>query len=200
MDLVNLGNEKFVEKQQGGFKDENLFTPDPAKGQNGVYKAGIRFIPWWKDSQQSMYKKYQAILTHPITNDRFFCECPSTIKESSILWDLDTLLRNKLRNKVDLDIVTEIKKNFNRYMNIYSPIYIIKDLQDSSLDGTIKLYAYGHTIMKNIEKLLKPESLGMGAVRKIDPFSLTQGKDFHAIVGKKNKSCSYYCPYDYRWR
>jgi len=187
MDLGNLKNDNFVQKQHEGFRDENLFTPDPAKGQNGVYKAGIRYIPWWKDPNNSMYKKYQAILTHPLTKEKFFVECPSTIRQSSILWDLDTLLRNKIRNHIDENLAKEIKVNFNRYMNVYAPVYIIKDMQDSTLNGKIKLWPFGITILKQIEKQIEPESLGIGVVKSINPFSMLEGKDYFCIVSKKNK-------------
>ena len=38
------------------------FVADPAKGQNGTYKAIGRFLPWWKNLDLSKYKKDKSVL------------------------------------------------------------------------------------------------------------------------------------------
>ena len=191
MDLLNLNNDKFVDNKGEGYSDENLLQPNPQKGQNNTYKAVFRWLPYWKNTDQSKYKKYVAVLTNPLTKDKLAVDCPSTVKKSSVLWTIDIMLRNKEKDKIDLDVVNEIKKNFNRFMNFYSPIYIYKDPQDTALEGTIKIYNFGHQIDKMIQTELNPED-ELIAAKKINPYSLIEGKDFLLVVKQKTRKFKTY--------
>lgn len=185
-DLFNLNDNDFSGKPAGARKtDENLYNPGPDQGQNGIYKSIFRFIPWAADPKQSRYKKYAAKLTNPLTNEKLYIDCPSTTGASSILWTLDTELK---RLKTDEpQIVEEIQKYFNRYYNYYSCVYIKKDPQFPALEGKIKVYAYGYTIDNLIQQEINPES-ELVTIKKINPFSLTEGKDFVLVVKRKTKA------------
>ena len=94
-DLFNLNPNDFSGSAGSTRKvDENLYNPGPDQGQNGVYKSIIRFIPWAQDPSKSKYKKYSAKLQNPLTNEKLFVDCPSTTGAPSILWSLDTELKN----------------------------------------------------------------------------------------------------------
>jgi hypothetical protein len=186
-DLFNLNLDDFSGKSQSTARkiDENMYNPGPDQGQNGIYKSIVRFIPWAQDTSKSRYKKYAAKLTNPLTNERLYVDCPSTTGSSSILWSLD--LELKRLSTEEPAIVEEIKKYFNRYYNYYSCVYIKKDPQFPNLEGQIKVYSYGYTIDNLIQQEINPES-ELVVTQKINPFSLTEGKDFVLVIKRKTKS------------
>jgi len=190
MDLLNLNHDDFVDNGTGNsFSDPDMFRPNPAKGKEGTYKAVLRYLPWWKNPKESKYKKYSAILTHPVTREKLFVDCPSTVKgKFSILWTIDRLLRDRKNEKRDLDLVDEIGANFNRYYNYHSPVFVVKDPQVRENEKKIFIYNYGYTIEQIQQKLLKPEEIDDDMIsEKINPFSLTDGKDFLLVARKKSK-------------
>lgn len=185
-DLFNLNIDDFSGASKNQRKtDENIYNPGPDQGQNGIYKSVIRFIPWAADPSKSRYKKYSAKLINPLTNEKLYVDCPSTNGASSILWSLDTQLK-KLANE-EPQIVEEIKKYFNRYYNYYSCVYIKKDPQYPTLEGQIKIYSYGYTIDNLIQQEINPEA-ELVTTQKINPFSLTTGKDFVLVIKRKTKA------------
>lgn len=186
-DLFNLNPDDFSNKSSFAARkiDENMYNPGPDQGQKGVYKSVIRFIPWAGDPKKSRYKKYAARLVNPLTNEKLYIDCPSTTGASSILWSLDLELK-RLKNE-EPQIVEEIQKYFNRYYNYYSCIYIKKDPQFPQLEGKIKVYSYGYTIDNLIQQEINPES-ELVTTQKINPFSLTQGKDFVLVIKRKTKA------------
>lgn len=185
-DLFNLNIDDFSGASKNQRKtDENIYNPGPDQGQNGIYKSVIRFIPWAADPSKSRYKKYSAKLINPLTNEKLYVDCPSTNGASSILWSLDTQLK-KLKNE-EPQIVEEIQKYFNRYYNYHSCVYIKKDPQFPSLEGQIKIYSYGYTIDNLIQQEINPEA-ELVTTQKINPFSLTAGKDFVLVIKRKTKA------------
>lgn len=185
-DLFNLNPDDFTGRPGGARKvDENLFNPGPDQGQNGVYKAIMRFIPWAQDPSKSKYKKYSAKLQNPLTNEKLFVDCPSTTGAPSILWSLDLALKNLKESEPQ--IVEDIKKYFNRYYNYYSCVYIKRDPQFENFEGKIKVYSFGYGIDNLIQQELHPES-DLVVEQSINPYSLTEGKDFVLVVKRKTKS------------
>lgn len=186
-DLFNLNPENFTNAAPTRKVDENIYDPSPDQGQNGTYKAIIRFIPWASatDARQSRYQKYSAKLVNPLTNEKLYIDCPSTIGAPSILWQVDSAIKEL--SKEEPAIADELKKYFNRYYHYYSCVYIKKDPQHPELDGTIKIMPYGYTIDNLIQQELNPES-DLITAQRINPFSLLQGKDFVLVVKRKTKS------------
>ena len=185
-DLFNLNTDDFTGKAASQRKtDDNIYNPGPDQGQNGIYKSIIRFIPWVGDPSKSKYKKYAAKLINPLTNERLLVDCPSTNGSPSILWSLDMELKKLATDEPS--IVEEIKKYYNRYYNFYSCIYIKKDPQYPNMEGKIKIYSYGYTIDNLIQQEINPESELM-TVQKVNPFSLTAGKDFVLVIKRKTKA------------
>jgi hypothetical protein len=186
-DLFNLNLDDFSGKSSTNARkvDENMYNPGPDQGQNGIYKSVIRFIPWVTDPSKSRYKKYAAKLINPLTNEKLYVDCPSTTGASSILWTLDLELK-RLKNE-EPSIVEEIQKYFNRYYNYYSCVYIKKDPQFPQLEGKIKVYSYGYTIDNLIQQEINPEN-ELVTTQKINPFSLTTGKDFVLVIKRKTKA------------
>lgn len=198
MDLLNLNEEDFKSPQGSGFSDNQKLIPDIKKG-NGIYKAVIRYLPYWENPKLSKYRKYSAILTHPVSNDKMFLDCPSTrnietgeMHGPSILWTIDTLLRDKKKNNQDLDLVEEMRKWFNRYFNFTSPVYVYKDPQVKENEGKILVYSYGSKIENMHEALMNPEAVDesdpelakYANITKCNPYSLVKGMDFFLVVKK----------------
>lgn len=186
-DLFNLNIDDFSGKSQNQQRktDENLYNPGPDQGQNGIYKSVIRFVPWAEDTAKSRYKKYTAKLINPLTNERLYIDCPSTNGKSSILWSLDTELK-KLKTE-EPTVFEEISKYFSRSYSYYSPVYIKKDPQFPQLEGQIKIFPYGYTLDNLIQQEINPED-ELVTTQRINPFSLTQGKDFILVIKRKTKS------------
>jgi len=186
-DLFNLNLDDFSGKSSSAGRkvDDNMYNPGPDQGQNGIYKSVIRFIPWVTDPTKSRYKKYAAKLINPLTNEKLYVDCPSTTGASSILWTLDLELK-RLKNE-EPSIVEEIQKYFNRYYNYYSCVYIKKDPQFPTMEGKIKIYSYGYTIDNLIQQEINPEQ-ELVTTQKINPFSLTTGKDFVLVIKRKTKA------------
>jgi hypothetical protein len=188
MDLLNLDDKQFAQAPRESFVDPDMYVMDPAKGQQGVYKGVGRFLPWWKDPNGSKYRKNVVMLTNPLSKDRLVVDCPSTISQPSVLWALDKMLKDREKNNVDIDLVKEIRESFSRFLNFYSPFYIYKDMQQSALENQIKILNFGITIDKLIQKELNPEDADLNPnAKKINPYSLTEGKDFLFVVKKKSK-------------
>jgi len=188
MDLLNLDDKQFSQAPRESFVDPDAYVMDPAKGQQGVYKGVGRFLPWWKDPNGSKYRKNAVMLTNPLSKDRLFIDCPSTVNLPSVLWALDKMLKDRENNKVDLDLVKEIRESFSRFLNFYSPFYIYKDMQQPAMENQIKILNFGITIDKLIQKELNPEDADLNPnAKKINPYSLLDGKDFLFVVKKKSK-------------
>lgn len=170
--------------------DRDTFNPNPAKGANNTYAAAIRFLYWWEDPlNSSWYKKHSVILTNPISKEKLYIDCPSSIpNRQSILWTLDLMIGKRVKEKRDMDLVGAIKENFNRYYNYYSPVYIIKDPHVPENNNTIKIYPYGFTIYDMVDKLRNPTAVeGFAPSAKVEPFSFLAGKDFMVVVKKGTK-------------
>lgn len=190
MDIFNLNADDFISQQTQKVRniDENLFDPDVAQGQNGVYKAVLRFIPWpgAKSLDEIMYKKYSVKLVNPLTRERFWVDDPSTAGKSSIFWTLDTKL--KALEKEEPQLVDEIKKNFSRSYKYYSLVYIKKDPQNPQNEGKIKVFPFGHGIWTMIDQQRNPQDADLGGSQKVEPFSLLKGKDFLYVAKKKTQN------------
>ena len=183
-----MDDKQFSQQQRESFVDPDLYNPDPAKGQQGVYKGVGRFLPWWKDPNSSKLRKNIVLITNPLSKDRLSVDCPSSVNKPSVLWALDKMLRDRDNNKVDLDMVKEIREYFNRYLNFYSPFYIFKDPQMPALENQVKIISFGVTFDKLIQKELNPEDAELNPnARKINPYSLVAGKDFLVVIKKKSK-------------
>lgn len=166
--------------------DENIYDPNPDLS-GGIYKSVFRFIPNLRDKDVSKYTKYSAKIYNPITKTSVIVDCPSNEGKPSVLWTLSTIL-GKLY-KEEPSVVKEINENFSRWYTHHSYVYISKDPQLSSLEGSIKVFKYRAQINELIEHQIKPEEDGLvEGVSACQPFHLLEGKDFLCVVGKKTKN------------
>ena len=149
-DIFNLDANDFVEKTET--RESELFKPDPKKGKDNVYKALVRFIPFHKDPKKSKVKKYSYWLTDPLTGDGFSVDCPSSINQKSILQD--TFWKLKKSPSV---AEQKLSEKFKRRENYYALVQILKDEQDPSAVGKIKVFKFGQKLNNILQSELQPE-------------------------------------------
>jgi hypothetical protein len=160
-DIFNLNAEDFVEKAES--RESELYKPDPKKGKDNVYKSLIRFVPFHKDPKKSKVKKYSYWLTDPLTSEGFSVDCPSSINQKSIIQDTYWKLK-----KSPSVAEQKLAEKFKRRENYYALVQILKDDQDPSLVGKIKVMKFGQKLNNIIQSDLQPE-YGK-AYNPFDPF------------------------------
>lgn len=149
-DIFNLDANDFVEKTES--RESELYKPDPKKGKDNIYKSLIRFVPYHKDPKKSKIKKYAYWLTDPLTSESFSVDCPSSVNQKSIVQD--TYWKLKKSPSVSEQKLAE---KFKRRENYYALVQIIKDDQDPSLVGKIKVLKFGQKLNNIIQGELQPE-------------------------------------------
>jgi hypothetical protein len=149
-DIFNLNADDFVEKTET--RESELYKPDPKKGKDNVYKALIRFVPFHKDPKKSKVKKYSYWLTDPLTGESFSVDCPSSINQKSIIQDTYW----KLKKSASV-AEQKLADKFKRRENYYALVQILKDDQDPSLVGKIKVLKFGQKLNNIIQSELQPE-------------------------------------------
>jgi len=164
---VELSSDKTTSKA-GEYK------PSADRGQNGVYKAVIRFVSWWQDPQHSYTSKWSCWLVDPMTNRGRLIDCPSTIGKPSPLQDMFFKLRKS-------ESVQEQKKSeiFSRKPVYSAVIQVIKDVQNTEAEGKLFIYTFGKKIFEKYEAEKKPVIGEPG-----EPFDLLDGKAFALVITK----------------
>ena len=156
----------------GGSKVE--YNPSSEKGQGGVYKSVIRFIPWWQNPNNSISEKWVCWLVDPITDKGKYVDCPSSIGKPSVLQDMFFKLRKS-------ESVQEQKKSeiFSRRHSFAALIQVIKDEQNKELEGKVMVWKFGKKVWDKINAEKKPV---IGDPH--EPFDLLDGKAFAVVVSK----------------
>ena len=149
-DIFNLDANDFVEKTET--RESELYKPDPKKGKDNVYKALIRFVPFHKDPKKSKVKKYSYWLTDSLTSESFSVDCPSSINQKSIIQDTYWKLK-----KSPSVAEQKMADKFKRRENYYALVQILKDDQDPSMVGKIKVLKFGQKLNNIIQGELQPE-------------------------------------------
>lgn len=149
-DIFNLNAEDFVEKTET--RESELYKPDPKKGKDNVYKALVRFVPFHKDPKKSKVKKYSYWLTDPLTGESFSVDCPSSINQKSIIQDTYWKLK-----KSPSVAEQKLADKFKRRENYYALVQILKDDQDPSTVGKIKVLKFGQKLNNILQSELQPE-------------------------------------------
>jgi hypothetical protein len=164
-----------VEIKEQNLKNTDEYNAGAEKGQGGVYKAIIRFIPWWQDpTHGSIQEKWVAWIEDPLTQKGRAVDCPSSVGKPSLLQDMYWKLKKSdnisMQKKADI---------FSRRHTFASLIQVIKDQQQPELEGKILIYRYGVKIWEKINAELKP-LIG----EKHDPFDIVNGKIFGLVITK----------------
>lgn len=175
-DIFDFSTEDIKDSTSVGSLDQDLYKPSPENGRNGSYSSIVRFIPWWKDSKNSIVKKWTVFLEDPVSGKKRTVDCPSTVNEKSVLRDMFFKLykSNSVREK-------ELAEKFKRKRACYSLVYIIKDENRPELEGKIMILRFGQKILDKVINEMAPP-LGGRPRKPFDPFT---GRPFSLIVTKK---------------
>jgi len=170
-----LFNPNVEIKEPASKNSADEFSASADKGQGGVYKAIIRFVPWWKNpTHGSIQEKWVGWIEDPITQKGKAVDCPSSIGKPSILADMYWKLKKS--DNIAMQKKAEI---FSRRHTFASLIQVIKDQQQPELEGKILVYRYGIKLWEKINAELKP-LIG----EKHDPFDIINGKIFGLVITK----------------
>ena len=159
------------------------FRPNPKKGQNGEFKAIVRFLPSPKDPvNKSIISKYYAYIKHPVSQVSMNIDCPSTVGQPDPIQNTFFTLRNSSN-----PVLQENSKQFSRKQQSVSLIQVISCQSDPSIVGKILVWKYGIKIHEKIKAEIQPP-MGEGH----NPFNLFTGRPFSVSV----KEVSGYSNYD----
>ena len=155
-------------------KNTEEYQPTADRGQNGVYKSVVRFVPWWSNPNNSISDKWVCWLVDPISNRGRSVDCPSTVGKQSILQDMFFKLRKSesVQEKAKAQI-------FSRRRSFAALIQVIKDDQNKDLVGKILVWKFGIKVWEKINAEKKPV---IGEPH--EAFDLLDGKAFAVVVTK----------------
>lgn len=164
-----------VEVKEQSSKNADEYSPSADKGTGNVYKAIIRFVPWWQDpTHGSIQEKWIAWLEDPVTQRGRAVDCPSSVGQASILQDMYWKLKKS--DNIAMQAKAEV---FSRRHSFASLIQVLQDKNNPELEGRILVYRYGVKIWEKIMAELKP-LIG----EKHDPFDILVGKAFGLVITK----------------
>lgn len=144
------------------------------KGKNGVYKAIIRFIPWWKDPSNSIKSKFTCWLKDPLTDKGRYVDDPASINEPSILNEAYWKCKNS-----ESASLQEQAARFSRKQTYAALIQVIKDENQPELNGKILVWRFGKKIQDKINSEMNPP---IGDPK--NPWDLINGRYFALTVTK----------------
>lgn len=170
-DFDSFFNAKPAVQEQQNVVTE--FKPNPKKGQNGVFKAIVRFIPNPSDpANKSILSKYIVYLDNPVTKKSYTLDCPSSVGAQDPLQNTFFTLRNSAN-----PVLQENAKKFSRKQQYASIVQVLQCESDPSLVGKMLPWRYGIKIYEKINTEMNPP---MGEGR--NPFNLFSGRPFSVNV------------------
>jgi hypothetical protein len=152
-----------------------IYRPSIIKDKIPHYQSVIKFLPFHEDPKLLWVEKQEVFLTNPDTNDKKSVDCPSTVKEKSVLQDAFFALYNS-----NVASEKELSKAFKRRATYYSIIQIIQDKHHPELEGKIMIYQFGTKIYEKLRETIKPSN---DMVDSHQPFDIIKGKLFALDIG-----------------
>ena len=168
---IGVGDLDTGEQKSGG---SDLYAPKPEQGQDGTYSSLIRFLPNLKNPRKPYIRKYVYWL-EDADGKGFYVDSPTTIGEKCIVQDMFFKLRNS-ESAVD----KKMAENLKRKEVYYALIQVVKDPQNTAVEGQIKVFKFGWKIKEKIDAELNPKFDEPTQI--FDPF---EGKNFELNIIKK---------------
>jgi hypothetical protein len=161
-------------------QSSDLYSPKPDQGQDGTYRALIRFLPNLKNPRKPYVRKFTYWLEDREGNG-MYVDSPSTIGEKCPIQDAFFKLRNS-ESALDKKMAESLK----RRETYYALVQIVKDPQNRDLEGQIKVFKFGYKIKTKIDEELNPQFDEPTQI--FDPF---EGKNFELVISKKAGYANY---------
>lgn len=157
----------------------NEFRPRARKASDKVYKATLRFLPFWKNPQSgSLVSKYTVFLENKLTGEKKELDDPSSVGEPSPF----TQTFFELRNSPD-PILKENSKQFSRKLRYAALVQIISCPSEPQLENRVLVYRFGTKIAQLLQNETNPSNPEQTPV---SPFSLTNGRYLFLKVTEKS--------------
>jgi hypothetical protein len=180
-DIFNLGIEDVETHQvQASTSSQEIYKPSADDGKDGTYKALIRFVPNPENPRNSLIQKYVHWLTNS-SGDGKLVDSPSTIGEKCPIADVFWKLR-----KSDSAVDRKSSEKLKRRQQYYALVKIIKDPQNTDLEGQYKIFKFGYKIKEKIDAELKPN---FGEPTQV--FDLFEGKNFELVITRQGEYNNY---------
>lgn len=173
-DLFNLNAEDFKEEKE--VRQVERYAPNAKDGEGNVYKALIRFLPWYKSPKQSEKDKRVCWLKNPETGEAKYVDCQGKLGKKDIITDLFFKLK-KSESARDVELANEFKST-QKYAAL---IQVMNDKQHPELEGKIMVFQYGYTVHNKINEQIHPE-YGKPCV----PYNVFEGKPFKLNISLKS--------------
>lgn len=172
-DIFNLSVDDIDSYKRSESKGSDLYKPTADQGKDGVYTSLVRFVPNPKNPQKSIIRKFVYWLEDSEGKGSYY-DSPSTIGEKCPVQDLFFKLRNS-----DSAVDKKMAEKLKRREIYYSLVQIVKDPQNSDMEGQVKVFKYGYQIKQKIDEELNPQF-----DEPCQVFDLFEGKNFELKVTK----------------
>ena len=179
-DIFNLGVADVETHDQQNTKTDVIYKPSADQGKDGTYKALIRFVPNPSNPRNSLVKKYVHWLTDASGNGRLV-DSPSSVGESCPIAESFFKLRNS-----DSAVDRKMSEKLKRREQYYALIKVVKDPQNTAMEGQYMVYKFGYKIKEKIDEELKP---AFGEPTQV--FDLFEGKNFELIITRQGEYNNY---------
>lgn len=181
-DIFNLGTDDVETHQKQSNVSNELYRPKAQDGQDGVYKAKIRFVPNPNNPKKSIIHKYVYWLEDSMGNGKLV-DSPQSIGERCPIADVFWKLK-KSESAVD----RKASENLKRRHKYYSIVKILKDPQRPDLEGQYMIYNFGHKIKEKIDEEINPTWEDQEPTQVFDLF---EGKDFELKITRQGEYNNY---------
>lgn len=189
LEMAHIFSEDVLESiasvEESGFSDPNLYSVSlkNEKVLNGVYKSVIRFAknPHVKldDNGKPMptkniLHKWVYFLPNPDNPEsKIMVDCTSNWGQRD---NIVTKAFFYLRNTKNPSLVKLAKDNFSRKGYWWSLVQVVKDIQQSELEGELKIFRFSKQVNEKIEDITKDdEATNQTAVNYSHPLT---GRNF----------------------
>ncbi len=175
LDIFNISvSEEDLKGESGDKKESVIYKLNAKDGKNNNASSVIKLLPDINNPSKLWVNKWTVWLENPSTEEKRMIDCPSSIKQPSILQDAFFALR-KSNNASE----QALQKYFRRKEVYYSLCDVIQDPQNQENEGQIKVFRYGQKIFEKIKNLMFPDS---DLIEKNIPFDLFSGKPLNLKV------------------
>ena len=159
-------------------KNVELYSPKPKDGNNGVYSAIVRFVPYFKDPSKSTISKWQAYVKNPISKVGRTLDNYSDVNNPSQITNLYFRFKNTHVSTFE-DYANEHLRS-NQYH--FSLVQVISDEKHPELNNKILVFRYSKTVYDKMAAELNPSIPGQYGINPFDP---VHGRFFHLKVKEK---------------
>lgn len=172
-DLLDVSGYNYTEETN---TSSEYFKPSPKAGIQGIYKAVVRFVPYLKDKEHSLIKKYECYLKDPEDGSGKYVDSYRSINEKCPIQDAFFECYNSKDATIE-----QHKDDFSQREQFYANVQILKDPNKPENVGKIMQFKFGRKIK---EKLEGEENPGAGKKAR-NPFDVFEGRPFAIDIYKK---------------